>query len=115
MNTVLLKGTVCAVPSYRTVYSTGAEIATIKLEVNKRFHEGKDMMYDVFNCAAFGERAAFIKSNVKMGDVVKIKGRLEPMPYEAPNGNKRLVANIIIEDIELDRVRNLVAHHSVAN
>ena len=80
-NSVYLNGFVCKPPIYRTT-PFGREIADILLAVNRPYNKS-----DYIPCIVWGRNARFCE-NLKVGDNLKIWGRIQSREYvkKMPNG-----------------------------
>lgn len=74
-NSICLNGYICKQPVYRTT-PFGREIADILLAVNRSYNKS-----DYIPCIAWGRNAKFAE-NLKIGDNVIIKGRIQSREYQ---------------------------------
>lgn len=73
-NDILLKGTICKHPNFRTT-PLGREICDFMLAVNRRYSKS-----DYLPCIAWGQKAREI-SQKTVGDTITVNGRLQSRKY----------------------------------
>lgn len=95
MNNVVLVGRLTRDVESRTT-SAGTIIATFTLAVSKG-----DGDADFINCTSFGKQADVMSRYTHKGSSVAIRGRLQTRNYEDNNGNKRIITEVIVENIFL--------------
>ena len=98
MNKVILVGRLTRDPEVRSTTS-GVTIVSFSLAVNRNF-KNKDGNYDAdfFNCVAYRNQAEFISKYFKKGSLVGIDGRLQSRSYDAQDGTKRYVTEVVVEN-----------------
>lgn len=74
-NEIVLNGFICKQPIYRTT-PFGREISDILLAVNRAYNKS-----DYIPCIAWGRNARF-SQNLRVGDNIKIWGRIQSRQYE---------------------------------
>lgn len=74
-NSIYLNGYICKQPVYRTT-PFGREIADILLAVNRSYNKS-----DYIPCIAWGRNAKYAE-NLKVGDNVIVKGRIQSREYQ---------------------------------
>ncbi len=72
---VILKGTICKTPTYRTT-PFGREITDVMIAVNRNYNKS-----DYIPCICWGRNAKFCKK-LKVGDFIKIVGRIQSRTYQ---------------------------------
>lgn len=100
MNKVILVGRLTKDPDMRTT-STGMNVASFSLAVNRNF-KNKDGNYDTdfFNVSVFGKQAENVSRYVSKGSQVGVEGRLQNRTYDAQDGTKRYVTDVIADNVE---------------
>lgn len=83
INSIYLNGYICKQPVYRTT-PFGREIADILLAVNRSYNKS-----DYIPCIAWGRNAKYAE-NLKIGDNVKIKGRIQSREYQKRMGENEV-------------------------
>ena len=89
MNKVILAGRLTKDPEVRYT-QTGVAVASFTLAVNRRF--SKEKVWDKI--------AEVVGNNLVKGSQVLIEGRIQIRSYEAQDGSKRYVTEVIAHDIE---------------
>lgn len=77
----------------------GTEYAHFSVAVDRRGKKGEDKQTDFFNCAAFGQTAAFIKQYFHKGDGILIEGSMQSSQYDK-DGEKRQSWSLIVSNVE---------------
>ncbi len=100
MNKVLLTGRLTKDPELRTTGS-GLAVASFSLAVTRTFRN-KDGNYDAdfFNVSVFGKQAANVSKYCFKGSQVGVEGRLQSRSYDAQDGTKRYVTDVIADRVE---------------
>lgn len=78
--------------------SSGKSVTSFTLAVDGgRPNENGEWPVNFIDFVAWANRAEKICENWKQGDLVAVRGELRPRPYVDKNGNKRVVAEIVVE------------------
>ncbi len=99
MNKVILLGRLTKDPEVR--YTQNNTIfATFSLAVRKRFktEDGEDA--DFINVITWNKTAEFVSMYFKKGMQIALSGRLQTRNYEANDGTKRYVTEVVAEEVE---------------
>ena len=100
MNLVVQIGRLVADPETRTTNS-GVTVTTFRIAVQRRFKDGNgERQSDFHNCVAWRNQAEFISKYISKGDMICVRGELQNRSYEAQDGTKRYVTEIICEDVK---------------
>ena len=97
MNQIILSGRLTADPTLKFT-QTGTAVATGSIAVDRRFSKEKET--DFFNFVAWGKTGEFMSERVAKGNRVILQGRLQTRSYEAKDGTKRYVTEIVVEQVE---------------
>ena len=97
MNQIILSGRLTADPALKFTQS-GTAVATGSIAVDRRFSKEKET--DFFNFVAWGKTGEFMSERVAKGNRVILQGRLQTRSYEAKDGTKRYVTEIVVEQVE---------------
>ena len=100
MNTVAISGNLTRDPELTTTAS-GAEIANIGIAVQENRRNPDQTWRQIthfFTCVAFNGQARTAMKFSK-GDLASIQGRLQHRTWEAQDGSKRSVVEIVVADI----------------
>ena len=105
MNKIILVGRLVRDPEVRSM-STG-NVVNFSIAVNRNF-KNKDGQYeaDFFNCVAYRNNADFISRFFKKGNLIGIEGRVQNRSYDAQDGSKRYVTEVIVDASEFVGGRN---------
>ena len=99
MNKVILLGRLTRDPEVR--YTQNNTIfTTFSIAVRKRFktEDGEDA--DFINVIAWNKTAEFVSMYFKKGMQIALSGRLQTRSYEANDGTKRNVTEVVAEEVE---------------
>ena len=95
LNKVILTGRLVADPE---VVQTSGSTPIVKLRVAVD-RKGREKETDFFDCTAFGKTADFVATYFTKGRMVALVGQLRVRSYEAKDGSKRKVWEIVIDEI----------------
>ena len=100
MNYVSMIGRLTKTPDIRQT-NTGKNVCTFTLAVNRRYKDadGKTTA-DFFTVQAWGKLAELCARYLDKGSKVFISGELRNRSYEAKDGSKRTVTEIIANEVE---------------
>jgi len=100
MNKIILVGRLTKDPELRTT-TTGTSVLNFTVAVNRRF-KNKDGQYeaDFLPCVAYNTTADFIHKFFKKGNMICLEGRVQVRNYDAQDGTKRYVTEVIVENVE---------------
>lgn len=100
MNKVVLIGRLTRDPELRTTPS-GVSAVNFSIAVNRNF-KNKDGVIetDFFNVTAWRRQAENISKYCSKGTQVCVEGRLQNRTYEAQDGTKRYVTDVIADNVE---------------
>ena len=105
MNKVILIGYLAADPDYAKTQS-GVPRCTLRLAVQRRFaDQNGQRQSDFFNVICWRSTADFVYKFMNKGRKVAIEGSLQTRSYDAQDGSKRYVTEVIADSVEFcDRV-----------
>lgn len=100
MNKVILIGNICADIESRTT-SSGVATCTLRLAVQRRVanKDGKRES-DFFNVICWRQTAEFCAKYLSKGRKVAVEGSLQTRSYDAQDGSKRYVTEVIADNVE---------------
>jgi single-strand DNA-binding protein len=100
MNKIILVGRLTKDPEVRTT-SAGFNTVNFTVAVNRNF-KNKDGNYDAdfLPCVAFRQTADFISKFFKKGNMICLDGRVQTRSYDAQDGSKRYVTEVVVENVE---------------
>lgn len=99
MNRIVLTGRLSNDPEVRYTDS-GKIVGQFTVAVDRPFTnaDGKRDA-DFIPCVIWGKGAEFVGNNFKKGKWIELDGRLQVRSYEAKDGNKRYVTEVIVEAV----------------
>ena len=102
MNKVIIIGNMAADPETRTTQS-GVAQCTLRVAVQRRFADkqtGKRES-DFFNVVCWRQTAEFAAKYLVKGRKVAVEGSLQTRSYDAQDGSKRYVTEVIADNVEI--------------
>ena len=100
MNKVLLVGRLTRDPEVRTM-STGNSVANFSIAVNRNFkNKDGNVEADFINIVVYGRQVESISKYVFKGSQVGLEGRMQTRTYDAQDGTKRYVTEVIADNVE---------------
>lgn len=100
MNRVILVGNLAADPEMRTTQS-GVNCASFRVAVQRRFANAQGVREaDFINCVAWRQTADFIHKYFIKGNKIGLVGSLQTRSYEAQDGSKRFVTEVLVGEVE---------------
>ena len=100
MNSVVLIGRLVADPELKTTQS-GLEVTSFRIAVDRNYvKNGEDRKTDFIDVVAWRKTAAFICHYFSKGKPIVIKGSLQQRSYDAKDGTKRYVTEVLAENVE---------------
>ena len=99
MNKVFLIGNLSKDPELRTTNS-GTSVCTFSIAVNRRKDKDGNSTADFFSIVAWRQLAELCGKYLAKGRKVSVVGELQNRSYEANDGTKRLVTEIVANEIE---------------
>lgn len=100
MNSVNLIGRLVADPELKTTQS-GLEVTSFRIAVDRNYvKSGEDRKADFIDVVAWRKTAAFICHYFSKGKPIVIKGSLQQRSYDAKDGTKRYVTEVLAENVE---------------
>ena len=98
MNKVILVGRLAQDPEVRYT-ATGKAVATFSLAVSRGVGQGQEST-DFIPIVSWEKLAEICGNNLTKGRRILVEGRLQIRSYEAQDGQKRRVAEVIAQNIE---------------
>lgn len=101
MNKCHLIGRMTKDPEVRCTQG-GTAVATFTLAVDRRVAKDKDKEADFIPCVVWGKMAdGVVKNYCNKGKQVAVEGRIQVRSYDAKDGAKRYVTEVIVNELEL--------------
>ena len=99
MNKVILIGRLTRDPELRTI-STGNATTSFTIAVNRNFtNQNGEREADFINCVAWRKQAENIAKYCTKGSQVAVEGRIQTRNYDAQDGTKRYVTEVIADNV----------------
>ena len=100
MNKIILVGRLTKDPEIRST-SAGVATANFTVAVNRRY-KNKEGGYDAdfLPCVAFRTTADFVGKFFKKGSLIGVEGSVQTRSYDAQDGTKRYVTEVIVDNVE---------------
>lgn len=100
MNKVILVGRLTRDPEVRTMPS-GNSVASFTLAINRNFKNKEgNIDADFINVSVFGRQAENVGKYISKGSQLGVEGRIQTRSYDAQDGTKRYVTEVIAENVE---------------
>lgn len=99
MNKVILVGRLARDPDVRYTQS-GKATASFALAVNRRVGQGKEQQADFIPIVAWEKLAEICGNNLIKGSQILVEGRMQVRNYDAQDGTKRYVTEVVAQHIE---------------
>ena len=99
MNKVILIGRLTRDPELRTI-SNGTATTSFSLAVNRNFtNQNGEREADFINCVAWRRQAENIAKYCVKGTQVAVEGRIQTRSYDAQDGTKRYVTEVVADNV----------------
>ena len=99
MNKILLIGRLTKEPEL-SFTNSGVAVCKFTLAVNRRFKREGQQEADFIPVVVWNKQAESTANYTKKGNQIGIVGRIETRSYEAKDGNKRYVTEVIAEEVQ---------------
>ena len=100
MNKAILIGNLARDPETRNTPS-GVSCTTFTVACNRRFVNQQGVREaDFINCVAWRQNADFVARYLTKGSKVAVEGSIQTRSYDAQDGTKRYVTEIVVDNIE---------------
>ena len=114
MNKVILIGRLSQDPEMRTT-PNGVATTTFSVAVSRNFtNQNGERETDFFRCVAWRKQAENIARYCQKGSQVAVEGRLQNRSYDAQDGTKRYVTEVIADNVTFLGSRGDNANQSAA-
>ena len=100
MNKVILVGNMVADPEYQTTAS-GISLCRFRIAVQRKFKNEKgEYESDFISVVAWRGTADFVSKYLHKGNKVGVTGSLQTRTYDAQDGSKRYVTEVVADEVE---------------
>ena len=98
INRVVLMGRLVADPELKTTAS-GVSVTTFRIAVDRSYvKSGEERQADFFDIVAWRYTAEFICKHFRKGSLIAIDGQLQSRTYQANDGSKRSVVEVVADN-----------------
>ena len=98
MNKVIMVGRLTKDPELRYIAGTGTPVA--KFDIAVKEYRNKQEVTQFFRCSAFGKLGENLTQFQTKGNLILVEGKLSNSSYDAQDGTKRYVTEILANNIE---------------
>ena len=100
MNRAILIGRLCDEPEVKTT-SGGVAVCTFRLAVQRRFANSQGVREaDFLNIVAWRQLAELCARYLSKGRKVAVEGSIQTRSYDAQDGSKRYVTEVVADSVE---------------
>lgn len=101
MNKVILIGNLACDPEFRTTQS-GISCVSFRIAVQRRYtnQQTGQREADFISCVAWRQTAEFIQRYFIKGNKMALEGCLQTRSYDAQDGSKRYVTEVLVDNVE---------------
>lgn len=100
MNKVVLIGRLTKDPELKYTPGNGTAVTTVNLAVDRRFSKDEKKEADFIPIVIWGKPAEATAQHMRKGLLMGIAGRIQTRSYEAKEGGKRYVTEVVAEEIQ---------------
>ena len=99
LNSIIVMGRLTADPELRST-SSGLSVTSFTVAVDRGYvRAGEEKKADFIPVVAWRQTADFVSKYFRKGSMIAVQGSLQSRSYEDKNGNKRVSAEIIVEEV----------------
>lgn len=99
MNKVVLIGRLTKDPELKFTPGTGTAVATFTLAVDRRFKKEGQQSADFVPVVVWGKTAENTANYMSKGKLMSVAGRIETRSYEAKDGGRRYVTEVVADEV----------------
>ncbi|MBP2034009.1 single-strand DNA-binding protein [Clostridium algifaecis] len=100
MNRVVLIGRLTKDPELRFTPGNGTAVTTFTLAVDRRFSKDGQREADFIPIVVWGKQAESTANYMSKGKLIGISGRIQTRNYEAKDGTRRYVTEIVADEVQ---------------
>lgn len=100
MNKVVLIGRLTKDPQLRFTPGTGKAVASFTLAVDRRYKKEGQQEADFIPIVVWGKQAESTANYVSKGKLVGVSGRIQTRSYDAKDGTKRYVTEVVTDEVQ---------------
>ena len=99
MNKVVLIGRMTKEPELKFTPGTGTAVCTFTMAVNRRFKKEGQPEADFIPIVVWGKQAESTANYMSKGKLLSVAGRIETRSYEAKDGGRRYVTEVVADEV----------------
>ncbi len=99
MNKVVLIGRMTKEPELKFTPGTGTAVCTFTMAVNRRFKKEGQPDADFIPIVVWGKQAESTANYMSKGKLLSVAGRIETRSYEAKDGGRRYVTEVVADEV----------------
>lgn len=100
MNKVVLIGRLTKDPELRFTPGNGTAVASFTLAVDRKYKKDGQQEADFIPIVVWGKQAESTANYVTKGKLVGVSGRIQTRSYDAKDGNKRYVTEVVADEVQ---------------
>ncbi|MFZ2257061.1 MAG: single-stranded DNA-binding protein [Clostridiaceae bacterium] len=100
MNKVTLIGRLTKDPELKYTPGAGTAVTTFSIAVDRRFTKDGQKEADFIPVVVWGKQAESTAQYVTKGKLIGVAGRIQTRSYDAKDGSKRYVTEVIAEEVQ---------------
>lgn len=100
MNKVVLIGRLTADPDLRFTPENGTAVSRITIAIQRKYKKEGQEEADFIPVVIWGKQAEATANYISKGKLIGISGRIQTRSYEAKDGTKRYVTEVIAEEVQ---------------
>lgn len=110
MNKVVLIGRLTKDPELKFVPGTGTAVTTCTLAVDRRFKKEGQQEADFVPIVIWGKIAETTANYMSKGRLMGVSGRIQTRSYDAKDGTKRYVTEVVADEVQFLDKGNGASH-----
>ncbi|AYD41364.1 single-stranded DNA-binding protein [Clostridium fermenticellae] len=100
MNRVVLIGRLTKDPELKFTPGTGAAVTTFTIAIDRRFSRDGQREADFIPIVVWGKQAESTANYMSKGKLIGISGRIQTRSYEAKDGSRRYVTEVVADEVQ---------------
>jgi single-strand DNA-binding protein len=100
MNKVVLIGRLTKDPELQFIPNTGTAVTKCTLAINRRFKKEGQQEADFIPIVIWGKIAETTANYMSKGRLMGISGRIQTRSYDAKDGSKRYVTEVVADEVQ---------------
>ncbi|MDD2433680.1 MAG: single-stranded DNA-binding protein [Bacilli bacterium] len=101
INRVVLVGRLVRDPNELRRSTNNNAVTSFTIACDNRFSKQEDRKADFIPCVVWNKTAEFVSQYAKKGALVGIEGRLQSRSYDAKDGHKVFVLEVVCDNVQL--------------